>query len=138
MSGTRIAIVDTGPLYASVDRRDKDHAVSLELLERVDLRLVIPALVVAEVCALLGRRAVRGEAAFLRGLADFDVEAPTPDDYERMADLVEQYADFPLGGSDASVVAIAERRSITTILTIDRRHFAAVRPNHIDSFEILP
>ncbi|MHA6785706.1 hypothetical protein ACVGOW_32620 [Pseudonocardia saturnea] len=55
-----------------------------------------------------------------------------------MAQLVEQYADFPLGGSDASVVAIAERRSITTILTIDRRHFTAVRPNHIESFELLP
>ena len=46
-----------------------------------------------------------------------------------LAQLVEQYDNFPLGGSDASVIAIAERRSITTILTTDRRHFAAVRPS---------
>lgn len=55
-----------------------------------------------------------------------------------MADLVERYADFPLGGSDASVIAIAERLSITTILTTDRRHFAAVRPAHIEAFTLLP
>ena len=54
------------------------------------------------------------------------------------ADLVERYADFPLGGSDASVIAIAERLSITTILTTDRRHFAAVRPAHIEAFTLLP
>jgi len=31
-------------------------------------------------------------------------------DYERMAELVETYADFPLGTTDAAVVAIAERQ----------------------------
>ena len=55
-----------------------------------------------------------------------------------LAQLVEQYDNFPLGGSDASVIAIAERRSITTILTTDRRHFAAVRPRHVGAFELLP
>lgn len=30
-------------------------------------------------------------------------------DYERMAELVEQYADFPLGAADAAVVGVAER-----------------------------
>ncbi|WP_297645542.1 twitching motility protein PilT [Pseudonocardia sp.] len=64
------------------------------------------------------------------------------DDFERMAQQVDQYADFPLGGSDASVIAIAiaiaERRSITTILTTDRRHFSAVRPKHIEAFDLLP
>ena len=55
-----------------------------------------------------------------------------------MAQLVEQYADFPLGGADAGVIAVAERRSITTILTTDRRHFATVRPKHIEAFDLLP
>jgi hypothetical protein len=43
-----------------------------------------------------------------------------------------------LGGSDASVIAIAERLSITTIMTTDRRHFAAVRPSHVEAFTLLP
>jgi uncharacterized protein len=49
------------------------------------------------------------EAAFLEGLAAFDVEGPTEEDFLRVAELVEQYAGFPLGGTDASVIALAER-----------------------------
>lgn len=76
------------------------------------------------------------EAAFLRSFADGDLVVANfvEDDFERMAQLVEKYADFPLGGSDASVIAIAERRSITT----DRRHFPAVRPTHVEAFDLLP
>ncbi len=80
------------------------------------------------------------EAAFLRSFASGDLVVAdlVAEDFERMAQLVEQYADFPLGGSDASVVAIAERRSIATILTTDRRHFGAVRPKHVEAFVLLP
>jgi predicted nucleic acid-binding protein len=59
-------------------------------------------------------------------------------DYERMAELVETYADFPLGTTDAAVVAVAERLRITEIATFDRRHFHAVRPRHTDGFQLLP
>lgn len=40
-----------------------------------------------------------------------------------MAELVAEYADFPLGGKDASVIALAERLDASAILTLDRRHF---------------
>jgi hypothetical protein len=66
------------------------------------------------------------------------VEATTAQDFARMADLVRQYADFPLGTADASVVAIAERLGATHVATIDHRHFRAVRPAHCDAFELLP
>ena len=81
-----------------------------------------------------------GEAAFLRSFASGDliVGNLVEDGFERMAQFVEQYANLPLGGSDASVSAMAERRSITTILTTDRRHFSAVRPKHVEAFELLP
>ena len=51
------------------------------------------------------------EAAFLRSFADGDLVVANllEEDFGRMAQLVEQYADFPLGGSDARVIAIAER-----------------------------
>jgi predicted nucleic acid-binding protein len=104
--------------------------------------LVVPATVVAEVCYMISRYRFgsAAEAAFLRSFASRDLVVGNlvEDDFERMAQLVEQYADFPLGGSDASVIAMAERRSITTILTTDRRHFAAVRPKHVEAFELLP
>ena len=56
----------------------------------------------------------------------------------RAAELVEQYADFPLGTVDALVIAIAERLGVTSIFTLDRRHFGAVRPRHVDAFTLRP
>ncbi|MGH9657501.1 MAG: PIN domain-containing protein [Bryobacteraceae bacterium] len=66
------------------------------------------------------------------------MEAPTPDDWPRIANLVQQYGDFPLGGVDASVVALAERLDIETIVTLDDRHFRAVRPRHRTALRLLP
>jgi predicted nucleic acid-binding protein len=134
-----IGIVDTGPLYAAADGDDIDHSRSLEALERTDVQLVVPALVVAETTYLVGTRlGPRAEAAFLRGLAALDVEAPAYEDWPRIAELVEEYADFPLGGTDASVVALAERLDAEALITLDRRHFGAVRPRHRDAFHLLP
>ena len=132
-----LAIVDAGPLYASLDAREAAHGPSVSVLSRLDLTLVIPALVLAEAAYLAGERlGARVEAALLRGIAEMDalVEAPTLADLRRMAELVEQYADFPLGATDASVVALAERFGTNLIVTLDRRHFGAVRPRHGAAF----
>ncbi len=136
---SRIAIVDAGPLYAAADADDADHAASVAALEDPELRLVVPALAVAEATYFVGRRlGPAAEAAFLRGLSELDVEAPAPADFARMSELVEQYADLPLGGTDAAVIALAERLEASVIVTLDRRHFAAVRPAHREAFELLP
>ena len=134
-----IAIVDAGPLYAAVDADDDDHARCVAILERPDLELVIPALVVAEVTYLVGSRmGADTEARFLRALASQEIEAPTIEDWSAIADLVERYADFPLGGTDASVAALAERLGTDVIVTLDRRHFGAVRRADGRAFRLLP
>ncbi|HVC86191.1 MAG TPA: PIN domain-containing protein [Gaiellaceae bacterium] len=134
-----IGVVDSGPLYAVTDTADDDHQRSLDLLQRGDIQLVIPALVVAEVTYIVGRRlGAAAEAAFLRGLGFLDVEAPSPEDWARIAELVEQYRDFPLGGTDASVVALAERLGTDLVITLDHRHFGAIQPRHCAAFRILP
>jgi predicted nucleic acid-binding protein len=126
---TSLAIVDSGPLLASINRADPDHAWSLASLTSLGSDLVIPALCVAEVSYLVGTRlGAEVESRFLGGLESFDVVAPSPDDWRRIAELVLQYRDLPLGGTDASVVALAERLDANAILTLDRRHFAVVEP----------
>jgi predicted nucleic acid-binding protein len=103
------------------------------------MELVIPALVVAEVIYLVGSRlGPKPEATFLRGLAGLEVESPISDDWDRIAELVEEYADLPLGGTDASVVALAERLDASVVITLDRRHFTVVRPRHREAFQLLP
>jgi uncharacterized protein len=134
-----IAIVDSGPLIAVANTADPAHRACLEALQTPGFHLVIPALCVAEAAFLIQQR--RGsliEARFLRGLETFDVQAPLAGDWPRIAELVAQYSDFPLGGTDASVVATAERLGTDVLITLDQRHFRAVRPRHCEQFQLLP
>ena len=134
-----IAIVDSGPLIAAANRADPAHQACVEALQTPGFHLIIPALCVAEAAYLIQQhQGPRLEARFLRALAGFDVQAPTDEDWARIADLVEEYTDFPLGGTDASVVATAERMNTDLLITLDRRHFAAVRSLHQERFRLLP
>lgn len=105
--------------------------------------LLIPAPVLTEVCWLLDRnRGSKAEALFLRALADprgpLTLSPTTDEELLRIAELVERYADLPLGAVDASVVALAERLGISEVATIDHRHFNIVRPAHVGAFTLLP
>jgi|SRR5436305_1098461 len=134
-----IAIVDSGPLVAAANRADPAHRACLDALQRPGLRLVIPALCVAEASYLIHRyRGPETEARFLRGLEGFDVQAPLAQDWPRIGELVAQYADLPLGGTDASVIALAERLRTAVVITLDRRHFGVVRPRHCERLHLLP
>ena len=134
-----IALVDASALYAAADRSDGNHAATLAVLQQASLRLVLPALPLAEAAYLIGRRLGPGaEAALARGVADFDMELPSAADWRRIADLIEQYADLPLGAADASIVALAERLGTDLVITLDRRHFSVVRPRHCAAFQLLP
>lgn len=134
-------IVDAGPLYAYVDADDQHHAACLDLLQTHPGPLLVPALVVSEVAYLLATRlGPRSEVRFLGDLASgvLTVAPPEPGDWLRIAELVAQYADLPLGTVDASVVALAERTGVTELATVDRRDFTAVRPSHTPGFTLLP
>jgi predicted nucleic acid-binding protein len=104
-------------------------------------RFLIPATVVAEVGYLIDREAgPAAEALFLRSLSEGDFEPVDliGDDFGRMAELVSQYGDMPLGTTDASVIALAERLNIIEVATLDRRHFTVVRPKHVNALALLP
>ena len=100
---------------------------------------MVPVLSVAEAAHLIARRAgAPAEARFLADLAagDFAVEPVHAAGGERTVELVVRYRDMRLGTTGASVVAAAERLGITRVATLDRRHFAAVRPRHVEAFEL--
>jgi len=134
-----IAIVDTGPLYATVDDDDDDHVRSLEVFKRPDLDFVIPAFVAAEVAYLVGERlGPLIQARFIGTLAAYEVEAPSTAEWETIAQLIERYADFPLGAVDASVAVLANRLKTDLIVTLDQRHFRALRTPSGGSYSLLP
>jgi len=118
---------------------DRYHRRSTAVLRDPGLRLVIPALVIAEVTYLIGTRlGWAAEARFIGALADHDVRSPEPEDWYRIRALIEKYRGFPLGGTDASVLVLAERLRTRVIITTDRRHFNALRGAGGHPFELLP
>jgi len=103
--------------------------------------LVVPTLVITEVSYLIATRlGVEPEVRFLGDIAagDFTIDPVAAADWIRIAELVHRYRDLPLGTVDASVIAAAERRNITSIATVDRRHFSVVRPAHCEAFDLVP
>ncbi len=78
--------------------------------------------------------------AFLRSFIakEMIIESVEVQDFERISELIGQYADFPLGMVDASVIALAERLGVSDVATLDHRHFSAVRPRHVEAFNLLP
>jgi uncharacterized protein len=134
-------IWDTSALIAAVDADDQDHARCVELMRRTPRPLLVPYPVLTEVCYLLEReQGTRAEAAFLRSIntGQISLVPLARSDVDRMVELVEKYADFPLGAVDASVFAIAERLGARVIATLDRRHFTVVRPKPPQAFALLP
>jgi predicted nucleic acid-binding protein len=136
-----VLIVDAGPIYAAAARRDVNHDRSVNLLTRAPRPLIVPALVVAEVGHLLSDRlGAHAEAAFARSIASGElvVEPVLDTEWERIAELTEQYADLSLGIVDASLVVLAERLGANSVASFDHRHLATVRPAHCSAFTLLP
>jgi predicted nucleic acid-binding protein len=134
-------IVDTGVLYAAMAPRDRNHAACAKLL-RATRELLLPAPVLVELDYFLSQLtgSHRPFDEVLRRIENgiFTVLDLAAGDYSRVRDLCAQYGDWPLGFVDAAVVTLAERERQARIATLDRRHFAAIKPRHIEAFELLP
>ena len=101
---------------------------------------MVPTLVITEVTYLLGTRlGADAEVRFLGDLAAGNLlaESVAASDWMRIAELVATYRSLPLGTTDASVIATAERLGIRDIATFDRRHFIVVR-SRLGDLTLLP
>ena len=112
----------------------------MELLETHPGPLIVPILVITEVTYLLGPRlGADAEVRFLGDLAAGNLlaESVAASDWMRIAELVATYRSLPLGTTDASVIATAERLGIRDIATLDRRRFTVVR-SRLGDLTLLP
>lgn len=134
-------VLDTGPLYASLDRSDSQYQRCLDLLQNTEEPLVIPAPVLVEVDWLVNSRLHTG--IFLALLDDilagaYYVEELQPEDYRRVRQLCDRYSDADVGFVDAAVLAIVERLNEPKLATLDYRHFRMLRPRHVDVLRLVP
>lgn len=134
-------ILDTGVVVAALDREERHHAACRAILESTDERVVVPAAILCEVDYLVHQRfGTPAMPAFLQRIRsrELDVEELRPTDLDRTIELMERYADLDVGFVDAAVLAIVERLNEPKLATLDRRHFGAMRPRHVDALELLP
>lgn len=134
-------ILDTGPLYASLDRSDADHQACRRLIEEAAEPLIIPAPVLVEVDYWIHTRLHPGVlTALLDDIVDgsYVVQDLRPEDYLRIRDLCDRYADSNIGFVDAAVLAVVERLNETKLATLDRRHFGLLRPRHVTALRLVP
>lgn len=134
-------VLDTGPLLAALDAADPDHKRCAKLLNETHEDLVVPGLVLAELDYWCHQRlSVDAWLTFLEDLLSgaYRLELTTMADLTRCRDLQAQYRDQSLGVVDASVLALVERLGETKLATLDHRHFALLRPGHVEALELLP
>jgi hypothetical protein len=132
-------LLDTGALYALADADDDWHIPVRDFLKRERQSLLVPVTVIPEVAYLMRKRlGAAVETRFAESLAadEVAVENLTARDLARCAELLHLYG-F-LGFVDASIVAMAERLKVRSLVTTDRRGFARVRPTHVAAFQLLP
>ncbi len=134
-------VLDTGPLLAALDAADPDHGRCAALLRDATERLLVPGLVLAELGYWCKKRL--GVDAWLVFLEDveggaYELAYPTVEEIARCRALQTRYADLGLGIVDASIVALLERLEEPVLATLDRRHFGAIRPAHVEALRLIP
>jgi predicted nucleic acid-binding protein len=137
-----VIIVDTGVLVALLSKTDQHHERCVQWYDTAVGPLIVPVAVFVEAAYMVERECgPQVEASFVRSFGtggSFTLAPLRSIDMPRVADIIERYADFPLGTVDATVVATAERLKATIIATVDRRHFSVVRPSHTAAFTLVP
>ena len=134
-------LLDTSGLLSALDESQRHHHECANLLGEALPPLLLSPFVLAELDYLvmrhIGRRA---QAALLEEVARgaYQLELFSAADVARAKEVVEQYADIEIGLADASVVVLAERHAVTEVLTLDQRHFRAMRIERRKRFKILP
>ncbi len=113
-------LIDTGPCIALFDRDDRFHTDVKHFMKNFRGRLVISWAVVTETLHMLDFD-YRVQLDFLRWIdrGALDIAGPVKKDLARITELTEKYHDQPIDFADASLLAIAERKQLKTIISID-------------------
>ena len=134
-------VLDTSGLLAAIDGSQRQHPAAVAAVRRARAPLLLSPFVLAELGYLLSTRvSAAASAALLRQVASgvYRLEPMSADDVARAAEVIERYRDVDLGLADASLVVLAERHGTLDLLTLDERHFRAVRGPGDRPFRILP
>ncbi len=134
-----IAILDTGPWVALIDRSESRHAECVQWLKKFSGRLYSTEAVLTEVLYLLNFSTTAQCAAL-----DFVLEAVVEivpvntKSLKKVKSMMKKYADLPMDFADATIVCLAIDAGIQNIVTFDRKDFAIYKLPRKKNFTIMP
>jgi len=134
-------LCDTSALLAAFDAAEPRHGDAVAELDRDPGPLVLSPFVLAEYDYMVASRlGVQAELTMLEDVSSgaYELVPFGGVDLDVAVGVVEEYRDLGVGLADASIVVLAERLETRRIFTLDRRHFAAMRPLQGGEFELLP
>jgi predicted nucleic acid-binding protein len=132
-------LIDTGAILAILDRRDRWHPACSRAIRQLRLPALTSEAVLTEVFHLLGRSRVELNVAwsFVRS-GPIQLATIHHSELAHIESLMSQYRDRPMDFADATLVYLAERESLSAILTVDRADFSTYRFGRRKRFQILP
>lgn len=132
-------LIDTGPLVALFDKSDRFHKRCKNELSRIREPLLTTWAVLTEVMYLLNFSTLAQELCleFIESGA-VEIYAAQATHIRRIHQLMRDYADLPMDFADASLVALAEEKAVTTIFTLDHKDFRIYTPKHSKRFQLIP
>jgi uncharacterized protein len=126
-----VIVADTSGLHAIFNRRQPEYQAARTAVERDGGPLVLSPLVLAELdYFILTRLGVHAEQVVLAELTSpaYRLATFTDDDFKLASEVAVKYGDMQIGLTDASIVVQAARHKTTRILSLDHKHFGAMRP----------
>jgi hypothetical protein len=134
-----IAILDTGPWVALIDRSESRHAECVQWLKNFSGRLYSTEAVLTEVLYILNF-SITAQSAALDFVLQSVVEIvpSNPESLKKIKNLMKKYADLPMDFADATIVCLATQTGMQNIVTFDKRDFAIYKLPKKKSFTIMP
>ena len=133
------ALVDTGFIVALLNSSDEWHAPCVRVFQNATLPLLTSEAVLTELFFLLASRRIQPAGAwrFARSGA-ITLASVATSDLPQIQELMVRYDDRPLDFADATLVHLAQRESLSTVLTVDHDDFETYRIGGRKRFTILP
>lgn len=123
-------LLDTSGLLAAIDSSQHQHAKASAYLRQASGPLLLSPFVLAELDYLLATRVgAEAQQSLLDEVARgaYRLEPFTAEDVASATAVLSRYRDLDIGLADASIVVLAQRYGVLDILTLDHRHFQALR-----------
>ncbi len=134
-----IAILDTGPWVALIDRSESRHTECVQWLKSFSGRLYSTEAVLTEVLYLLNF-SITAQCAALDFILESAVEI-VPSSIESLKKtkiLMKKYADLPMDFADGTIVCLATETGMHNIVTFDNKDFTIFKLPKKKNFTIMP